>query len=397
MTVTKLTNTYVKNLGPNKKRYSVRDTEIKGLLIRVEPTGKKTFYLDYYTPEGKRSSKKLGDAKILTVAEAREMATIILSKIIRKIPLSPEKKPPELTVGEVFEKYKIFVQANHKSSGNTLIFISLFSCFFQKKCSELTICDLEKWRDKKRKSKKAATINRYVSAFRAMLRWAKERDIISACPAIEKKMKSLPETDSDTKIRYLRPDERKRLFATLKKREERQGKDYLFPAVTISLNTGIRRGALFGLVWGDVNFEQEIIFLHAKNAKNKKMDYIPMNAVVKKVLQEWKKLQKNPSDNDLIFQHPGTGKKMHDCRNSWKKLLRDAEIENFRWHDMRHDFASQLVMKDVNILTVQKLMTHSNLEMTLRYAHLAPKKQKEAVQKIEDLYPIYMEEKKLNE
>lgn len=54
-------------------------------------------------------------------------------------------------------------------------------------------------------------------------------------------------------------------------------------------------------------------------------------------------------------------------------------------------------MKDVNILTVQKLMTHSNLEMTLRYAHLAPKKQKEAVQKIEDLcpiYPIYMEDKK---
>lgn len=394
MPVTKLTNTYIQKLRPGKKRYSVRDTEIKGLLIRVEPSGKKTFYLDYYTPEGKRTSKKIGDAKVLTVAEAREMATLLLSKIIRKIPLEPEKTPEELTVGEVFEKYKIFVQANHKSSDNTLIFISLFSSFFPKKCSNLTIFDLEKWRDAERKNKKAATLNRYISSFLAMLRWARERDIISACPAIEKKMKSLPETDSDTKIRYLRPDERKRLFATLKKREEKQGKDYLFPAVILSLNTGIRRGALLSLRWEDINFEQEIIFLHAKNAKNQKMDYIPMNAVVKNVLQKWKEIQKNPNDNDLIFPHPGTGKKMHDCRSAWEKILKNAKIENFRWHDMRHDFASQLVMKDVNILTVQKLMTHSNLEMTLRYAHLAPKKQKEAVQKIEDLCPIYIEEKK---
>nr|WP_245587119.1 site-specific integrase [Aminobacterium mobile] len=210
-------------------------------------------------------------------------------------------------------------------------------------------------------------------------------------------MKALPETDSRETVRYLSPDERKRLFEELKKREKRQGKDYLLPAVTLSLNTGIRRGALLSLRWEDINFEREIITLRAKNAKNQKMDYIPMNIIVKNVLQKWKEVQKNPNDNDLIFPHPGTGKKMHDCRTAWEKVLKNAKIENFRWHDMRHDFASQLVMKDVNILTVQKLMTHSNLEMTLRYAHLAPKKQKEAVQKIEDLcpiYPIYMEDKK---
>ncbi|MDD3708617.1 MAG: Arm DNA-binding domain-containing protein, partial [Aminobacterium sp.] len=110
MAIEKLTNTYIKNLKPDKKRYTIRDTETKGLLLRVEPSGKKTFYLDYTINE-KRSSKKLGDAKILTVTEAREMATLLLGKIIKGISISEkEKKPEELTVEEIFKKYKPYVK-----------------------------------------------------------------------------------------------------------------------------------------------------------------------------------------------------------------------------------------------------------------------------------------------
>jgi site-specific recombinase XerD len=70
---------------------------------------------------------------------------------------------------------------------------------------------------------------------------------------------------------------------------------------------------------------------------------------------------------------------MGDCKKAWKTLMRKANIENFPWHDMKHDFASQLVMKCVDLNTVRELMGHADMKMTLRYAHLAPEAKVRAV------------------
>jgi site-specific recombinase XerD len=70
---------------------------------------------------------------------------------------------------------------------------------------------------------------------------------------------------------------------------------------------------------------------------------------------------------------------MDNCNTAWENLLERAEIENFRWHDMRRDFASQLVMKGADLNTVRELMGHADMKMTLRYAHLAPESKLQAV------------------
>ena len=73
---------------------------------------------------------------------------------------------------------------------------------------------------------------------------------------------------------------------------------------------------------------------------------------------------------------------MEDVKSSWLNLLKRANIEHFRWHDMRHDFAPRLVMAGVPLNTVRDLLGHSDIKMTLRYAHLAPDVKAAAVELI---------------
>ena len=390
--VEKLTNTSIKGYAPQKKRYTVRDSEVQGLILRVEPSGKKTFYLDYRTKStGGRSSLKIGDANIITVTQAREVAKTKLADLIRGISIKAEKKPDEITVEEVFTLYKKQVLEHHKSKSAENFIEKDFIKFFPRVCSTLKGEDLAIWRSEEKrkgtgKEKKNSSLNRSANAFLAMLRWARENDKISICPLIQKKVKKLAESDSIEVIRYLSSDERGRLLDTLDRREKKLGQpDYLKTLVLVALNTGIRRGALMRLRWDDLFFDTKTIRLRRETAKGDRQDFIPMNGVVYRVLQEWRLFRQKTGLGEYLFIGP-TGTPMHDVRSSWERVLRDAEIKSFRWHDLRHDFASQLVMLGVSILTVKELMTHSRLDQTLRYAHLAPEQKQEAVDKLGGLY-----------
>jgi integrase len=98
-----------------------------------------------------------------------------------------------------------------------------------------------------------------------------------------------------------------------------------------------------------------------------------LNDTAYDVLFNWKEQSLKTGPNALIFPSPKTGKKIDNCNSAWEALLKRAKIENFRWHDMRHDFASQLVMEGVDLNTVRELMGHADLKMTLRYAYLRRK------------------------
>ena len=413
--IAKLTQTYVQNLKPLDKLYWVRDTLFRGFLLSVSYGGKKTFYADYRRKsDDKRVTHKIGDATTLTVAEARETAREILAMVERGEDPKADRgtdDPGTLSLGAfIRDHYAPWVMENRKSGCETVRMIQrAFKLFDNTGVAQITSARLEQWRSgqKKERGVKASSINREVAALRAALNWGVRMEMIET-PSLSN-FKPLKEVDSRKIVRYLSDDERARLMAALDEREEkmRQGRqshndwlksrgqtalpnlghfaDHLKPMIQISLHTGIRQNALFSLEWGDVNLGDRTLFLRAETDKNESARYILMNNVVCDVFRRWREQSRATKPGNLVFPSPRSGKKINNCDSSWRKLLKEASIENFRWHDMRHDFASQLVMRGIDLNTVRELLGHADMKMTLRYAHLAPAGKRKAVEVLEEM------------
>jgi integrase len=159
--------------------------------------------------------------------------------------------------------------------------------------------------------------------------------------------------------------------------------DHLKPTVLLSLSTGILRDSILSLEWRDVSFADKTILVCAATSKSGKQYYAPMNRLVFDTLTRWHGQSKHTAPGSLVFPSPQAGKKIGDCGTSWENLVKAAKIENFRWHDIRHDFASRLVMKSADLNTVRELMGHADMKMTLRYAHLAPNVKMRAVEMLD--------------
>lgn len=148
--------------------------------------------------------------------------------------------------------------------------------------------------------------------------------------------------------------------------------------VVLSLNTGMRRGEVFKLNWADIdiNPENPSVTVRGTNAKSGKSRTIPLPKDAVEALTVWRSATKDPSG--LVFPGP-TGKEMTTVKTAWATVCKSAEIDDFRWHDLRHTYASYLSMKGVDLNTIRELMGHSDYKMTLIYAHLAPTHKSKAV------------------
>jgi integrase len=154
--------------------------------------------------------------------------------------------------------------------------------------------------------------------------------------------------------------------------------DHLMPLVLLGLNTGLRRGEMLGLRWENIDFNSAILTVPAGIAKSRKGRHVPLNTEALAVLDRWRR--QTPGD-DVVFPGAGGGRMTH-INTSWEGLVEAVKLKDFRFHDLRHDFASKLVMAGVDLNTVRELLGHSDIKMTLRYAHLAPQKLADAVAKL---------------
>jgi integrase len=404
----KLTQKKINSLRAGDKPQYIADGDVPGLSLYVGTTGKKTWYL-FFRADGKRVKHKIGDASVLTAEQARGLARDFLNKLAHgENPHDRTETPENITLGSLLtELYEKWLLAERKGGKATAAMIrSTFKAFLSKPVVDLTVLSLEKWRAERLESgTKRATVNRLSGALKSMLNWAVQRSIIEANPIA--KLRPVRENDSDGVVRFLSDDERARLMAALDEREAlmREGRDshnlwlkargkplmpalqgeyadHLKPLALVALNTGARRGAILGLKWGDVDLENKTILFTAANAKSEKPLRVPLNSVAAATLTKWKLQSRKRDDKDLVFPSPRTGKRFRNTNKVWAALMKRAGIENFRFHDTRHDYASRLVMSGIDLFTVKELLGHADIKTTQRYAHLAPDKLAAAVESI---------------
>lgn len=210
-----------------------------------------------------------------------------------------------------------------------------------------------------------ATINKELMCLKTMFNkailWGKVRD--NPCRQVK------PFRENNQIVRFLAHDEIKTLLAVCR--------PYMRDIVLFALNTGMRRGEILKLEWPDVDMERNVINVRdTKNGENRKM---PINPTVQELLKSLKK------DGGRVFKSPG-GNDINDVKKGFHAALKKAKIFKFRFHDLRHTFASHLVMAGIDIMTVKELLGHKRLEMTMRYAHLSPNHKSAAVDTLASYY-----------
>jgi integrase len=345
------------------------------------------------------------------VAQAREAANDLKARLVRGENIEPEKKPDSVSLEDFISIYEPERVREHKAGQFTVNMMrSAFKKFMPSKIDVLTAKDFLTWRNERLDSGvKRVTVNKNIVALRAAFNWGVENKVISLNPLDGFK---LLKKDEKEIVRYLDDDERERLYAALDAREcemrdsreshnewfaerdldtrptiDGEFADYLKPMVILTLNTGLRRGSLFLLQWGDIDFNTGYITLepdkHKSGEETNKTLRIPLNETAEATLRTWRSQCANTSPSDYVFASPKTGDKFNNIDTSWYNLLKMANIENFRFHDLRHDYASRLAMNGVPLNTIRVLLGHADISTTLRYAHLSPNAEKEAVRSLD--------------
>jgi integrase len=385
-----------KDKGGKPLPYEIRDSELKGFLLRVEPGGTRSWFFEYRL-KGRRNRLLLGRYRGLSPDGARDLATIAAGDVAKGIDVAARKKAERLdserarhsTLERFLERYEPWESAHRRVRHGKRIHAAFPAGWLSQPVDALDGWKLESWRrDARRAGKLPTTLNRDVAALKAVLSKAIEWGVIERSPL--ENLKPL-KTDPIGRVRFLTEDEEKRLRRALTNRDremrarrERYNKhladrgekelppypspfaDHLEPLVLLLLNTGMRFGESTHLRFRDVNLKDRMITVTGETAKSGRTRVIPMNLEAHRILSAFK-----GAANDYIFPGDG-GERLTTIKKAWKALLKAAGITGFRLHDLRHSFASRVKRGGADLYVVQRLLGHSSPLMTQRYAHLQP-------------------------
>lgn len=319
------------------------------------------WWIDYYDQNHERMQESSHSS---IKRDAEELLTLRKSEIFR----GAYKRPVKTIFGKFGERYMEHAKANKRSWLRDEQMLRHLQNFFgsERELSEITPVEIEGYKLSRRKEVSGSTVNRELALLKRMFNLAIDWDFFRDINPV-RRVKFFRELN--TGVRVVSPEEEGKLL--------RNAAPYIQDVIRFALNTGLRTGEIFTLRWSHVDFEKSILNVFA--LKTQKTRAVPINSEARKVLEAWALGRKN----EFVFYNLETGKPFVDLKTGFAQACRKAGITDVTWHTLRHTFASRLLNRGVDIVTVQQLLGHSAVTVTMRYTHTNLDSKHAAVAKLE--------------
>lgn len=325
--------------------------------------------------DGRKIQKSLGtsDKKLAKQIESKIRADLLEGKYFTK-----PKKRNYITVQELVAKYLEEHSKPNKAEGtyknDGYFFVKILQEFGGLKVNQVTPKLIHEFIVKRRKDGVSdTTINHELRLLRHAFKFAvKVWDLIDETPFLHL---DIPK-GGKKRVRYLSPEEEKSLYKELP--------EWLIPIVIVARETGLRLSNIANLTWKQVDLFKRIIVI--EQTKNGDPIGLPMTEKLFETLKARNKVRRLDTDYVFAFKKDGTPYLRYFISEQFRAACKKAGVENYRFHDNRHDFCSRLVQAGVDLYTVAALAGHKDVTTTQRYAHLSPEKLRDAVKVLDKKY-----------
>ena len=341
------------------------DNSITGFILEVRATGGKTYSLRYRDRYGKQRQCKIGDARSITFEKARQAAEKLRSKVVLGENPSDDKRALRQvpTLAEfIRDKYIPHIHLHRRNYQSTISFLNThilprFGALHLDRITSTMISEAHQ--GMRSKGYALAMANKLPILFKIMFNLAKKMRVQGSAsnPANEVTLFQL----NNAKERYLSSEETVRLHEALAQSENTQLKHI----VALLLMLGCRKRELLDAKWE--HFDMERCNWRIPMSKSGKVRNIPISAKAMEVLKGLRRWNGCP----YVLPNPTTLKPYGNLFCAWDTARKRAGLPDVRMHDLRHSFASNMVNAGQSIYVVGKLLGHSQVKTTQRYAHLS--------------------------
>jgi integrase len=371
------------------RRITLTDTEIAGFFVEVRERSA-TFGVRLHAG-GRVRVQKLGNFPEMSTEEARTLCLARKAELARAAPEAPlgadAGVAPALTLERFYtDHYLPWYKTYRRNSANVeQLYRSIYRPRFGRRLvgsisrDDLKLLTSEMLAD----DYAPGSINLTIVVLRSMLRRADDWGVCAVHPSIHKPPNRLPDTRQHE--RFLSREEALRLQAELKRR----GATPVTLAILFLMYTGARKNEALKAEWRHVNLERrEWRIPLSKNGRPRTviLSHAAMDILAQARRYQTETFGEGATHVAAIFANPHTQRPFHTIFQSWKRIRSAVGLEDLRLHDLRHSYASTLVNAGVSIYEIQKLLGHSNIATTQRYAHLASERLHETVKLVDAGY-----------
>lgn len=308
-----------------------------------------------------RKSTKTRDRRLAERIHRKLMGNIVEGRWFEKLP--GEEKTFSQMMDKYLKEHVVKLRSERSFQGYAKNLESHFGSFVVSRISPMMIHEYKVKR--LQQGLKPASVNRELATMKKAYNLAlKEWQWVRENPVTRITL----EKENNKRDRWLTPDEEERLL--------KASTVWLRNFIFFALNTGMRLGEILSLSWRGVDMDRKTVTVF--ESKNDEKRTIPMNASTVKMLEKMGKVRSIKTD--LVFYSScHTKLDARNVRRDFQEAVKKAEIEDFRFHDLRHTFATRLIQNGVDVYKVQRLLGHKTPSMTQRYAHHYPESLRDGI------------------